>query len=415
MFDDKHRSWVIKIQDFSITAVRVGCATLLIVFTMVTISDAVINGLLCFVSTARHSHTETALTSICLSFYNSEKHGLQLAYRLANETYVARRGDGRLKSDLMDILALFNKCELNNVQLPKFLADGFDTMPPMSGYEILAEHIVDLVTQVSELKQQVKTLNESALDIKATNVAEVKEDLHDIKTILLDKPSQFHKKAMACSPKESYSTITSGPHKQSKSASVQGNNQGKDGNVSTEDSNISFPSGKGGLPFQLSDSTFPSGKGGLPFQLSDSTFPSGKCRLPLLAEPTEKEVLVTEDADEDNSRWQVVSRQRRKKNGIHGSKKCDSGIRGVKRTMDIYIGRLDPPVSGDDLTTYIENDLGVNLVSCSCLSKLNAEIKSFKVTVNADDGDKLLDGRLWPDNIIVRKFFSTRNNGGQNH
>ena len=313
--------------------------------------------------------------------------------------YVARRGDGRLKSDLMDILALFNKCELNNVQLPKFLADGFDTMPPMSGYEILAEHIVDLVTQVSELKQQVKTLNESALDIKATNVAEVKEDLHDIKTILLDKPSQFRKKAMACSPKESYSTITSGPHKQSKSASVQGNNQGKDGNVSTEDSNISFSSGKGGLPFQL----------------SDSTFPSGKCRLPLLAEPTEKEVLVTEDADEDNSRWQVVSRQRRKKNGIHGSKKCDSGIRGVKRTMDIYIGRLDPSVSGDDLTTYIENDLGVNSVSCSCLSKLNAEIKSFKVTVNADDRDRLLDGRLWPENIIVRKFFSTRNNGGQNY
>ena len=83
--------------------------------------------------------------------------------------------------------------------------------------------------------------------------------------------------------------------------------------------------------------------------------------------------------------------------------------------MDIYIGRLDPSVSGDDLTTYIENDLGVNSVSCSCLSKLNAEIKSFKVTVNADDRDRLLDGRLWPENIIVRKFFPTRNNGGQNH
>ena len=102
-----------------------------------------------------------------------------MAYNLANETYVARRGDGRLKSDLMDLLALF-KYELNNVQLPKFLADGFDTMSPMSDYEIMAEHIVDLGTQVSELKLQVKALNESALDIKATNVAEVKEDLHDI-------------------------------------------------------------------------------------------------------------------------------------------------------------------------------------------------------------------------------------------
>ena len=41
-----------------------------------------------------------------------------------------------------------------------------------------------------------------------------------------------------------------------------------------------------------------------------------------------------------------------------------------------------------------------------CLSRIDADVKSFKVTVNSENRDKLLDGNLWPENVHVRKYFS---------
>ena len=69
-----------------------------------------------------------------------------------------------------------------------------------------------------------------------------------------------------------------------------------------------------------------------------------------------------------------------------------NAIKGVKNTMDIYIGRLDKSVYDKDLTGYISNDLGIGVISCICLSRIDADVKSFKVTVNSENREKLLDG-----------------------
>ena len=89
-----------------------------------------------------------------------------------------------------------------------------------------------------------------------------------------------------------------------------------------------------------------------------------------------------------------------------------NAIKGVKNTMDIYIGRLDKSVYDKDLTGYISNnDLGIGVISCICQSRIDADVKSFKVTVNSENKEKLLDGNLWPENVHVRKYFSSRRNG----
>ena len=72
-----------------------------------------------------------------------------------NEASISRRGDGKAKSDLSDILNRFRKVDERNEKLPIFVADGYSTMPLSSGYEVLAE-----LTE-SGLKEQVRLLKDS--------------------------------------------------------------------------------------------------------------------------------------------------------------------------------------------------------------------------------------------------------------
>ena len=48
---------------------------------------------------------------------------------------------------------------------------------------------------------------------------------------------------------------------------------------------------------------------------------------------------------------------------------------------------------------------------CICLTNEESNSKSFKVTVPAASRDDLLNEDLWPEGVIVRKFFNKRNNG----
>ena len=88
-------------------------------------------------------------------------------------------------------------------------------------------------------------------------------------------------------------------------------------------------------------------------------------------------------------------------------------IRGIGNTMDVYVGRCVKSVTSDVIIKYIENETNINVIGCYCLSDENSKIKAFKVTVSSDDRDALLVGSLWPENVVVRKFFKKRNNGRQ--
>ena len=48
---------------------------------------------------------------------------------------------------------------------------------------------------------------------------------------------------------------------------------------------------------------------------------------------------------------------------------------------------------------------------CSCISREDSRVKSFKVTVLSDQRDALLDPLLWPEGIIVRKYYKSKHNG----
>ena len=63
-------------------------------------------------------------------------------------------------------------------------------------------------------------------------------------------------------------------------------------------------------------------------------------------------------------------------------------------------------VTEDDIKTYIDNELGIQIKECTKVSSNDAPVKAFKVTVKALDAGKMMDQTVWPENIRVRKFYS---------
>ena len=114
-----------------------------------------------------------------------------------------------------------------------------------------------------------------------------------------------------------------------------------------------------------------------------------------------------------SQQWQVVW-SRRKTEVITGMKKVDGEFRGAKRVSSLYIGRCDKSVGLDDIQKYVSHELKIPIVSCSQLSGANSEVKSFNIVVDVEHFDKLLIPTIWPENVIVHKYFYRRNRGTTN-
>ena len=93
-----------------------------------------------------------------------------------------RKGQNARKSEVQDIYEIFIRCEENDIVLPKFAADSFDTMPPTSGYELISTTIVSLINEISSLKDEIKTIKDfnKRNDIILDDFNHLKPDVLDI-------------------------------------------------------------------------------------------------------------------------------------------------------------------------------------------------------------------------------------------
>ena len=96
----------------------------------------------------------------------------------------------------------------------------------------------------------------------------------------------------------------------------------------------------------------------------------------------------------------------RANNVVKGSKQSTGALKGVRDSKDLYVGRCNPDVKTEDIKNYVKDEAGIDVIYCCIISKDDAPVKAFKITVIAEDADKLLDPSIWPNNIRVRKYFS---------
>lgn len=91
-------------------------------------------------------------------------------------------------------------------------------------------------------------------------------------------------------------------------------------------------------------------------------------------------------------------------------------IRSIPRPKSIFISRLAPEITAEDINHYIKTKLNTDLeISTYKYSYAQPRsITSFKITVPADVFDQVVDPCFWPDYTLVKEYFYRENHKKNN-
>ena len=345
------------------------------------LENTVLNDVLCYISSARDALSHEKIILNALAFYDTEavKQAKEVIFGILKEKPIKRKTcsshPNPTVADLEDILQMFDKAE-SNVNLPRFVAAGFLSMPPSSAFESLASVMCSLRDEVSALRLEVTEIRKAnERDFKALdNVGCIIQDVAEIKLLLHSSP---------------------GNNEKNQSAGLECVLDG----VISQDTDVSFN--------QLSHENFEvQSTLNVPSTLKNNP-PIRKSYSEAL-QLERKSSLVTQRVFERGGGASTNPRRvrpvTRRKLNISGTKKNSNGLSSGLRILDLFVGGCGLNTTEGDLTKYCsENNITVK--KCEMLDSRSEWTKSFKISVDASIRDKLLEAEFWPTGIFVRKFF----------
>lgn len=398
------------------------------------------------------------IVRICLAFYSDEDivKGKDILYELAGEKPKRRRHENRRINEIQDLLDMLRKCESSGISLPTYACDSYDSLPPSSGFELVAQHIVSLIDETTSLRKEVEALREQRFnetaqqqDIKMIkeDVVTMKGELRKINHRMLGEAVRRNSLVLENFGESQRTSTAKRSSRKSKSNDVfegcESVYEHKSLNVGEYcDVSMGSPSappasqepwGFLARPFQDAGGA-PSAPPAPSFTDLVSELRTGverKSVSPSAPPLSQQVVLSARETDFssgaipkkkasvasvrssvvfDKDGYQLVQKKNRKRNDIIGLKKGSNGetLRSAKKTVDIYVGNCDLNVTIESLSEYILNEMNVKIDNCEMLISRNTRSRSFKVTMSLTDRDKLLSPEVWPEDIICRKFFNPR-------
>ena len=110
--------------------------------------------------------------------------------------------------------------------------------------------------------------------------------------------------------------------------------------------------------------------------------------------------------------WKIAGRNRRRQRVkpegyVVGSRTSSTGLSGVERVFDLFIGGCNCETNVEDIKSYC-NDLGVDLKKVEILQTKSEWYRAFKISVFLSDRDRLMSPETWPKGIFIRKFYKAR-------
>ena len=119
------------------------------------------------------------------------------------------------------------------------------------------------------------------------------------------------------------------------------------------------------------------------------------------------EATATQNTDVD---FQVVS-YRKKKGPIFGTRPNSlKSIAGTPtlRTIDIFVGGLNPNLSVESLREYLLDVITLKPVEVRS-NRVNNNNQSFLIKINASDKYKIFNADNWEQNVMVKPFRHPKN------
>ena len=408
-------------------------------------SEIVINKVLCYVSTAIHSMRNDDLVRICLAFYKEDDiiSAKDIVYERVGEKPKRRRHENRMINEMQDLIDILKKCGESGISLPKYVADSYDSLPPTSGFDVIADSIVSLQSEISSLKEEISLLRESRLteSVSSQDNAVMKEDIilikgelrklnHKLlgnevrrsslllqsldKSLVLEKEKSIHHEnnetvVVRGSDVADDSAIVAGSLAPSFADIVRSNTNSLDiENGPSRALSPSAPPLSQYSPLERGENDEMFGRDMVAGGSFSPSAPPLSQDISTLNDRGNNVASLRRTTDSDG--FILVEKKRRRNMTIVGMKKNNSSniIKSAKKHGDLYVGNCDLDTNTDSLFSYILNETGIRVVACEELETRSTVSKSFKVTLNMHDRQKLLNPNVWPEEIICRKFYKPR-------
>ena len=84
-------------------------------------------------------------------------------------------------------------------------------------------------------------------------------------------------------------------------------------------------------------------------------------------------------------------------------------MKASNRTVDIFIGRIDVSNTIDDLKMYIKDNFRINIIDISQITARYNHYNCYKVQILLNDRDCLFNTNMWPEGVIINKFYNRKN------
>lgn len=496
-------------------------------------SHIVISNILCYATTARHVMRADDIVRTCLAFYSPDDviKGKDLLFNNVGEKIKRRRNDNRILHEIQDILELIKKCDDGDIRLPTYVADSYCGLPPTSGFDVVASHMIELNEQLTALRKEIEVLKESRVNdnIDLKNNTIVQEDLLTIKSEIRKlnhklmgenlRRSSLLLASADVGDAEASSTFDAAGDRLIAGASVMnegeacgrmpsdvqrvfpqaflgmaspsappGSQEGLlclaspvvpsmsrdvvlDADVTGEICNgmhldIQDPSMDRLLHDEGASPTAPSFSQVCKNSIGSAANCSSSIKIKSVGNPYVKDIqersmdrllhdgggfptapslsqactnsigsvnynssVKTHNAPSVNVNMEkrpslqgnsfgskvdekmrfMEVKKRRKNKRIIGSQKSSALLKSAVRSADLYVGNCDLSVTEDRLSDYIYNQINARIEKCQELDAKYDHYRSFKVTLNITDREKLLDSKFWPEGIVCRKYYNPQN------
>lgn len=416
-------------------------------------SEYIVNSILCFVNSAHADFPFDSLSEVAYSFYSHEeiKVAKELLCNLLKKDIVWRRDPDKKKKDLKDLLEMHEELIASKKKV-NIVTDTYKKMPPvgMSVFAPVLSNLADEIAKINEILPKILDVKTEVCNT-ADTVRQMKVDIVDIKNKFkyavsgmeeasrnmvnaeLDVIEELQSFRKSVGPnevfdiieqerrevnevaKKSYADLVKTPKENAKVADISS----LPGQLSNIESIVS-DARTGAISKSIPKSSAGSKKNGDLWGKRQSHNSNKK----------KKSVLSSSSLDSSdsfrNNEWTLVKSRNairrdrlnnnRNEKKVMGSRKTEGGLfRAAVVTADVFVGRVDSNVTAENVDSYVRENFSINPVCVSRLDIRSNQYAAFKVNVRLNDRDKLFDESLWPQDIIVKKFYNRqkRNNDGE--
>ena len=403
-------------------------------------SNLVLNNVLCYISSTYEIKTTDTIIDCCVPFfeYNQLKEAREvlLIYHEQETETSSRRGSKSAKTLITEIIEGFKYCKSNDIILPMFVANSYNSMPTMAGYEIIGGTLSALIDEIYALKEEIKVLKQNnETEKKCLDTISIKRDLIEIKKTLKDMKFDNYQneiRRVSLTPSSLLNRMNDENLSKMRLSSLPDEKTGRTNSIlngfddlfSGESNEPSAPTlsqiqdeSLSPLKITSNDSNYysqyvqPDKSYSYVAALEPKSEPKSASNIQSNRHKKLPTIVVTNNQI-NKSKYSNVDedgfiRTSHKRKLTTGSKKTFENVsfKSANRHIELYVGRCEESCNPDMLKDYLVSEIGVTPKDCIQIDTKVKYASAFKITIDFNDKNKLFKSDSWPEGVVCRRFY----------